>query len=302
MPENIGGPSAPYNALIPTLAENADIRTALRLYHYGSDTSTPGVIPETAVAGHLAALEASKQGIDPETIPNSVSLNDYITTGYYAQTNNSFAVGGTNYPSPYAGLLTVVNSGATVFQQYQVVGATESGSVSTFNRTYWRFYYAGAWKAWRSFIETSEFATIGDGRYYKKETVDATFYTKTFLDSQLAAIPFVYLTIAEADTRNYVQENLQTESYTLVLTDLNKVVAVNNPATATVTVPTNASIPFPIGSMVNVYSASNQTLNVAGAPGVTVRNAGRLFDRYVEVSLRKRGIDEWVASGNIIPA
>jgi len=61
-------------------------------------------------------------------------------------------------------------------------------------------------------------------------------------------------------------------------------------------------VAFPIGSIVNVYAASNQTLNIAGASGVTVRNAGRLFERYVEVSLRKRGVDEWVASGNIIPA
>jgi hypothetical protein len=75
----------------------------------------------------------------------------------------------------------------------------------------------------------------------------------------------------------------------------------NNPSSATVTIPTNASVAFPIGSIVNVYAMSNQNLTIAGASGVTVRNAGRLFERYVEVSLRKRATDEWVASGNIVP-
>ena len=46
MPENIGGGSAPYNTQIPSIIDNADIQTAFRLYHYGSNTSTPGTIPQ----------------------------------------------------------------------------------------------------------------------------------------------------------------------------------------------------------------------------------------------------------------
>jgi hypothetical protein len=305
MSENIGGPSAAYNTIIPSITDNADIQTAFRLYHYGSNTSTPSTIPADSLAGHLGFLELSKLSRDPNNIPNSANLNEspYTETGFYVQTTNSFAASGSNYPSPYSGLLKVVNDGGIVFQQYQVIGADESGSsTNTLNRTWWRFFYAGSWKSWRTFLVSDEFATIGDVRYYKKETVDANFYTKTFIDTQLSVVPFTYLTIAEANTRNYVQENLQTGSYSLQLSDLNKVVAVNNASTATVTVPANASVAFPIGSIVNVYAASNQTLNIAGASGVTVRNAGRLFERYVEVSLRKRGVDEWVASGNIIPA
>jgi len=36
MAENIGGPSAPFNTQIPSIADDADIQTAIRLYHYGS--------------------------------------------------------------------------------------------------------------------------------------------------------------------------------------------------------------------------------------------------------------------------
>lgn len=299
MAENIGGPSAPYNTQIPSIADDADIQTAFRLYHYGSNTSTPSTIPANSIAGHLTNLENTKIDTSPTAIPSSADLNSYVTTGFYTQTGSPT---GANYPANFAGLLTVVNDGAVVFQQYQVIGASETAStINSINKTYWRFRISGSWRPWRTFVDDSTFVTQGDALYYRKATIDGLFYTRTYLDGVLATVPLTYLTIAEADARSLILENLQTESYTLQLSDRNKVVAMNNASAAVVTVPTNASVAFPIGSIVNVYAMSNQTITIAGASGVTVRNAGRLFERYVEVSLRKRATDEWVASGNIVP-
>lgn len=299
MAENIGGPSAPYNTQIPSIADDADIQTAFRLYHYGSNTSTPSTIPSNSIAGHLTNLESTKIDIVPTAITPSADLNTYLTTGFYTQTGTPT---GANYPVNFSGLLTVVNDGAVVFQQYQVIGASETAStINPINKTYWRFKISGSFRPWRTFIDDSTFVTTGDALYYRKSTVDSLFYTRTFLDGVLATVPLTYLTIAEADTRSLITENLQTASYTLQLSDRNKVVAMNNASAAVVTVPSNASVAFPIGSIVNVYAMSNQTITIAGASGVTVRNAGRLFERYVEISLRKRDIDEWVASGNIVP-
>lgn len=299
MAENIGGPSAPYNTQIPSIADDADIQTAFRLYHYGSNTSTPSTIPANSIAGHLTNLEGTKIDVVPTAIPISADLNSYLTTGFYAQTGTPT---GANYPANFAGLLTVVNDGAIVFQQYQAIGASETGStINPINKTYWRFRISGSFRPWRTFIDDSSFVTQGDALYYRKATVDGLFYTRTYLDGIFATVPLTYLTIAEADARSLILENLQTASYTLQLSDRNKVVAVNNPVAATVTIPTNAAVPFPIGSIVNVYAMSNQNLTIAGASGVTVRNSGRLFERYVEISLRKRDTDEWVASGNIVP-
>ena len=300
MAENIGGPSAPYNTQIPSIADDADIQTAFRLYHYGSNTSAPSSIPDNSLAGHLTSLEANKLGLVPTAITISADLNSYVTTGFYVQSGTPT---GTNYPANFSGLLTVVNNGSTVFQQYQVIGASESEStINPINKTYWRFKVgASQFRPWRTFIDDSEFATEGDKLYYRKSTVDGLFYTRTYLDGILATVPLTYLTIAEADARSLITENIQTASYTLQLSDRNKVVAMNNASAAVVTVPENSSVAFPIGSIVNVYAMSNQTITIAGAGGVTVRNAGQLFERYVEISLRKRASDEWVASGNIIP-
>jgi len=318
MAENIGGPSALYNTQIPRIADDADIQTAFRLYHYGSNTSTPSSIPDDSLAGHLANLENTKIDILPTPIPTSANLNNFTDTGFYTQTS---VPTGSNYPSNFPGMLTVVNTGSlkteadndannfndkqqlgVVFQQYQVIGAAESGVTSNpLNKTHWRFYISGTWRPWRTYINESDFVTQGDALYYRKSTIDGLFYTRTYLDGILASVPLTYLTIAEADARSLITENVQTESYTLQLSDRNKVVAMNNASSAVVTIPTNASVAFPIGSIVNVYAMSNQTITIAGASGVTVRNSGRLFERYVEISLRKRDTDEWVASGNIVP-
>jgi len=100
----------------------------------------------------------------------------------------------------------------------------------------------------------------------------------------------------------YFEENVQTGSefnYTLALSDVAKVIAINNSATATVTVPPNSSVAFPIGTVINVYAMTANSVQIVGGDGVTVRNAGTIADQFVEVSLRKRGTDEWVLSGNV---
>jgi hypothetical protein len=97
----------------------------------------------------------------------------------------------------------------------------------------------------------------------------------------------------------YFVENVQTENYTLVLSDVAKVIAMNNSAAATVTVPLNSSVAFSTGTVINVYAMTAETVTIAGAEGVTVRNDGDIADQYVEVSLRKRDTDEWVLSGDV---
>jgi hypothetical protein len=87
-----------------------------------------------------------------------------------------------------------------------------------------------------------------------------------------------------------------TANYTLALTDTSRVVAMNPSGTATVTVPDNTSVAFPVGSVVGVYNLSEFAVTLVGAGGVTVRNAGDVLE-FREVSLRKRATNEWVVAG-----
>jgi len=106
----------------------------------------------------------------------------------------------------------------------------------------------------------------------------------TFLPAKFAP-----LLLTETAVRNV--------NYTLALTDQGRVVPMNG-ASLTVTVPLNSAVAFPVGSVVNVYNLNASDVTIQGDMGVTVRNDGDLA-QYGEVSLRKRGTDEWVVAGNL---
>ena len=98
-------------------------------------------------------------------------------------------------------------------------------------------------------------------------------------------------------TRLMVETDEKIVDHTLVIGDAYKVVLANID-TGSVTVPTNASVAFPIGTVVNVYNINPTDLIIQGDIGVTVRNAGALVE-FGEVSLRKRAENEWVLAGAV---
>lgn len=94
----------------------------------------------------------------------------------------------------------------------------------------------------------------------------------------------------------------KTGSHTLVLADKGKVIEMNVAGANNLTIPTNASVAFPLYTQITVvqYGAGQTTIVAAG--GVTIRSLGgalKLVGQYAAVSLFKRGTDEWVAFGSL---
>ena len=94
-------------------------------------------------------------------------------------------------------------------------------------------------------------------------------------------------------------EKVVTANTTLALPDRGHVIAFDSASNLTLTVPTNATVEFPIGTIINVYRAGTGTVGIEGAVGVTVRNTGSISDQFGEVSLRKRDTNEWVLVGEV---
>jgi hypothetical protein len=97
--------------------------------------------------------------------------------------------------------------------------------------------------------------------------------------------------------------NAQTgTTYTLVLTDVAKVVSLTNASAITLTIPTNATVAFPTGTQILLYQGGAGQVTVGGA-GVTIRSQGtklKLFGQYAVAGLLKVGTDEWVLFGNTV--
>lgn len=108
-----------------------------------------------------------------------------------------------------------------------------------------------------------------------------------------------YLTGAELKS---LTVNTQTDTYTFVLTDANKLVELNNAATKTFTIPTNSGVAFPIGTQITLAQIGAGQLRVAAAVGATLRSSGgktKIAAQYGVATLIKRATDEWYLYGDI---
>lgn len=88
--------------------------------------------------------------------------------------------------------------------------------------------------------------------------------------------------------------NTQTASYTLVISDQDGRVEMNAAGANTLTVPTNASVAFPVGTEIRITQVGAGATTIAGAVGVTGDNFGAIGGQWKSALIYKRGTDEWV--------
>ncbi|MCE7039258.1 hypothetical protein [Dyadobacter sp. CY312] len=97
--------------------------------------------------------------------------------------------------------------------------------------------------------------------------------------------------------------NAQTgTAYSLVLADQGLHVTLNNSAAITLTVPTNATVAYPVGAEIDLSQVGVGQVTVVGAAGVTIRSfAGnlKLAGQYSAATLKKIGTNEWLLVGNL---
>lgn len=93
--------------------------------------------------------------------------------------------------------------------------------------------------------------------------------------------------------------NAKTANYTLVLGDAGELITMSSTGATTLTVPANASVAFPTGTIVYVANLNTGAVSVAGASGVTVNAQGSYRDlngQYSTAVLWKYGTDTWLMS------
>jgi len=98
--------------------------------------------------------------------------------------------------------------------------------------------------------------------------------------------------------------NVQTSSYTLVLSDVGKFVEINNASANTLTIPPNSSVAFPIGTVITGVQRGAGITTITAGSKVTITSFNswlRSGGQYAYYGLRKTGTDTWDAFGNIMP-
>ena len=105
---------------------------------------------------------------------------------------------------------------------------------------------------------------------------------------------------ADADT--LVTTNTQSNSYSLVLSDRNKIVEISNAAARTLTVPSNTSVAFPIGSQIMVARGDTGSVQILAAGGVTIDSSNNnrfLQYQYSGATLVKKSTNGWWLFGDL---
>lgn len=95
--------------------------------------------------------------------------------------------------------------------------------------------------------------------------------------------------------------NTQAGNYTLALADADAYVRISSASTATLTVPANATVAFPVGAKVYVRQAGAGTLTIAAAGGVTLNTPTTLIlsSQHATAALIKVATDAWDLMGDL---
>lgn len=96
--------------------------------------------------------------------------------------------------------------------------------------------------------------------------------------------------------------NEETASYTLVLSDANKIVEMNVASANNLTVPLNSSQAFDVGTEINILQTGAGQTTIVATGGVTINATPglKLRTQWSSATLIKRATDTWVAIGDLV--
>lgn len=94
--------------------------------------------------------------------------------------------------------------------------------------------------------------------------------------------------------------NTKTADYTLVLGDAGKTILIDSTIDRTVTIPTNASVPFAIGQRLDIVRMNTGNVTIGGTPTILSKNSNKkIAARYSGATLIKTDTDTWVLIGDL---
>ena len=117
-----------------------------------------------------------------------------------------------------------------------------------------------------------------------------------------SGVAFTDATQTKAGVPSITTISQKTASYTLAaLTERDAMIEMNSASATTLTVPTNATVAYPVGTSIDVLRVGAGAVDVAAAAGVTINATPglKLRAQWSSATLIKRSTDTWVLVGDL---
>jgi hypothetical protein len=154
-------------------------------------------------------------------------------------------------------------------------------------------------------IDTSVTADLTTAQTLTNKTIDAASNTLTGVVTLTGTQTLTNKTLT--DPKINLAFDAETASYTAVLANNGQVVTMDNASANTFSIPTNASVAYPIGTQINVIQigAGQTTIQAVTSGTTTIQSTGaapaapKLRARYSMATCLKAGTDLWYVAGDI---
>lgn len=262
---------------IPGYSDVADIQAALKVYHYGSYTfdtaeTDPGQLINPSIAYTLNNLQSQITNL-----PTSIKAVDYnskgvLLTASAASTVHKLAAGSD-------GQILSANASATGGLQWINPEVTAGNTLTFTNKTLL------APTINLSTTSSTTDSIISWDTTNKKIQVGNGTTSLDFTSSNM-------VTYTPTTTSN---------NYTLILSDKDKMLELNNSVASTLTVPAESSVNYPIGTQIHLLQASVSLFTITAESGVIINATPglKLRTRWSSATIIKRGSNLWIAIGDL---
>ena len=273
---------------------NADIPQINTLDDVG-DVSATGASANSVLVYNGSAWVST---IDPVIGGNLTANGNLITNGNLTVSGNLIVEGNT---------VTLNTETLTVEDKNIVMGsvttdaAADGGGITLIGSTNKSISWTNSTSSWTS----SENIDLASGKVIKingTEVLSVTNYTGQAATVAANSVSPTVLQEGPARAGFRSQINAQTTTpYTLVATDLGKLITMNASTGMTLTIPANTSVPFTIGDRVDVVQIGTGALEIAAAPGVTVNATPglKLRTQWSSATMVKINTDQWIVMGDL---
>ena len=179
--------------------------------------------------------------------------------------------------------------------------AADGGGITLIGSTNKSISWTNSTSSWTS----SENIDLASGKVIKingTEVLSVTNYTGQAATVAANSVSPSILQEGPARAGFRSQINAQTITpYTLVATDLGKLITMNASTGMTLTIPANSSVPFTIGDRVDVVQIGTGALEIAAGVGVTVNATPglKLRTQWSSATMVKINTDQWIVMGDL---